>query len=170
MKNIEQFAKQFEGIEHVKREIKRIQSIKCRLKKQKARKDYESEMEKVLKQEQVLKEVRQFLEPRKITVTTMTEEDIKLLDYDETIRAIKSIQSKKCNSQYNSEDLESNIEYQNALKIEEMLKEHRKNIRPIQETVVRKSELNNLIEDLENLEDTVSKEYLLERLNELLEK
>lgn len=168
MKNIEQVAKQFEDVEQVKKELKRVQSVKCRLKKQKFREDYEVEMTKVVQQEQILKEVRQFFEPKKLTVTTMTLEDIKLLDFDETQKAIKSIQSKKCNSQFNSSSLEDNVEYQEAVRIEKMLQDHKLTVKPITDKVVRKSTVNELIQQIENQQEDVSKEYLLEQLKNLL--
>jgi len=168
MKNIQQVAEKFEDVEQVKKEIKRIQSIKCRLKKQKFREDYETEMTKIVQQEQILKEVREFFEPKKLTVTTMTLEDIKLLDYDETQKAIKSIQSKKCNSQFNEVNLELNVEYQEAVRIEKMLQEHKLTVKPITDKVVRKSTVNELIHQIENQQEDVSKEYLLEQLKSLL--
>src|SRR6185312_521267 len=160
MKNIQQVAEKFEDVEQVKKEIKRIQSIKCRLKKQKFREDYETEMTKIVQQEQILKEVREFFEPKKLTVTTMTLEDIKLLDYYETQKAIKSIQSKKCNSQFNEVNLELNVEYQEAVRIEKMLQEHKLTVKPITDKVVRKSTVNELIHQIENQQEDVSKEYL----------
>lgn len=169
LKNIEVIANQFENIEEVKKEIKRIQSVKCRIKKQKERSDYESQMTNIVKQEQVMKEVRQFFEPRKKTVTTLLQSDVDLLDYDETMKAIKSIQSKKCNSQYIQIDLDTNTEYQDALRIEEMLQKHKLLVQPIDKKVVRKSNLSNLMNDIENLDEDVSKEYLLERLAKMIQ-
>lgn len=151
-------------LEVVKKELKRLQSIKCRLLKQKTRKDYEEKMTEVLKEEQLLKEVRNYIEPKKLTVTKMTAEDIKLLNYEETIRALKSIQSKKCLTQY-EEDL---VEYNEAVRIEEMLKEHRSQIRPVEETVVKKSDINSLVQNLEQLKK-LDKDKVLEELKKLLQ-
>ena len=44
----------------------------------------------------IAKRVLEYFEPKKLTVTTMIQSDIDQLDYDETMKAIKSIQSKKC--------------------------------------------------------------------------
>jgi hypothetical protein len=167
LKDIEKLAKKFQDVEEVKKELKKIQSIKCRLKKQKSRKNYEQEMTKVIKQEQALKEVRAYFEPKEKFVTEFTLEDIKLLNHDETIKAIKSIQSKKCNTQYLTANKEDNAEYQNAVKIEKMLLEHKQEVKPLEETVVAKSSLNDLINNLENLEQEISKDYLLEQLRKL---
>jgi hypothetical protein len=160
-------AKKFTGVEDVKAELKRIQSIKCRLKKQKARKDYEDEMTKVVKYEQALKEVREYFEPKKTTVTTMTREEIALLNYEETMKAIKSIQSKKCNTQYLEVDIAQNVEYQKACQIELWLLEHKKTVKPIEDTVVKKSELNDIISNLEQL-DKLDKNKVLDELRKLL--
>jgi len=151
-------------INAVKIELKRLQSIKCRLSKQKARKDYESKMTEVLKEEQLLKEVRNYLEPKKVTVTTMTLEQIKELTYDETIKAIKSIQTKKCLSQYDT-DL---TEYDKAVEIEELLKKHRDSNRPLNDNVVSKNTINDLINNVEQQEQKIDKDWILEQLKKLI--
>ena len=168
MKNIEKFAKNFRDVEEVKKAIRSIQSRKSRLKKQKGRRDYEEKMTEILQQEQILKEVRDYFEPKKIPVTKMTQKDIELLNYEETLRAIKSIQSKKCNTQHLTENIEDNIEYQKACEIERMLLEHKKNIKPIEETVVRKSDINNLIEHLKQQDSKIKTSYVIKLLEELI--
>ncbi len=164
MKNIKKYYESFESLEDVKKEIKKVQSIKCRLKKQKTRKDYDKKMTEVLKKEQILKEVRERFEPKKKVVTEFTKEDVENLDYDETLKAIKSIQSKKCLSQHD----EDKTEYEKAIEIEEMLIEHKKNIKPVDETTIRKTEVENLISHLENFENEVSKDYILKQLKNLI--
>jgi len=170
LKNIEKVAKSYGSVEEVKKAIRSLQSRKSRLKKQKGRADYEELMTEILQQEQLLKEVREYFEPKRTPVPKMTWEDIKLLDYDETIKAIKSIQSKKCLVQHATERIEDNMEYQKACEIEKMLLEHKKNIRPIEETVVRKSDINSLINHLENQEEKISAQYVISLLEELLNK
>ena len=170
MKNIQEVAKNYADVEEVKKALRSLQSRKSRLKKQKGRADYEEQMTEILQQEQLLKEVREYFEPKSTPVTKMTWEDIKLLDYDETIKAIKSIQSKKCLVQHATERIEDNVEYQKACEIEKMLLEHKKNIRPIEETVVRKSDINDLINHLENQEEKIAKEYVISLLKDLLDK
>ncbi len=170
LKNIEQVAKNYADVEEVKLALRSLQSRKSRLKKQKGRADYEEQMTEILQQEQLLKEVRDYFEPKSVPVTKMTWEDIKLLDYDETIKAIKSIQSKKCLVQHATERIEDNVEYQKACEIEKMLLEHKKNIRPIEETAVRKSDINDLINHLENQEEKIAKEYVISLLKNLLDK
>lgn len=169
LKNIAELAEKFTNADEVRKELKRVQSIKCRLKKQKAREDYEDRMKEVLEYEQALKEVRDYFEPKKKPVTQFTWADIQQLDYEETLRAIKSIQSKKCNTQFLTENPEDNVEYQKACEIERMLLEHKKNIKPIEDTVVRKSEIMNLIDHIENLEPKVDRDYVLDLLRKLVQ-
>lgn len=170
LKNVEQMAKNFKNVEEVKKAIRSIQSRKSRLKKQKGREDYEELMTEILQQEQLLKEVRDYFEPKKIPVTKMTKKDIELLNYEETLRAIKSIQSKKCNVQHLTENIEDNEEYKKACQIEEWLLEHKQNIKPIEETVVRKSDINNLIDHLQNQGAKIETKYVISLLEKLLDK
>jgi len=170
LKNVEQVAKNYANVEEVKKAIRSLQSRKSRLKKQKSRKDYEELMTEILQQEQLLKEVRDYFEPKAIPVPKMTKSDIELLNYEETLRAIKSIQSKKCNVQHLTEKIEDNEEYKKACEIEEMLLEHKKKIKPIEETVVRKSDINSLIDHLQNQEEKISTQYVIGLLEELLDK
>lgn len=165
LKEIEKLAQSMNNdLEMVKKELKKVQSQKCRLIKQKSNKTYETEMTKVIKYEQALKETRNYLEPKKIQVTTMTEKDIELLNFDETMKAIRSIQSKKCLSQY-EETLDS---YNEACRIESMLLKHKNEVKPIEETVVKKSSINDLIENLQKLDKKIDKEYIIEQLQNLL--
>lgn len=168
LKNIEKVANELNNdLEKVAKEIKKVQSAKCRLLKQKGRMSYEEDMRKILEQEQILKEVRRLLDPKEKPVTQYEQEDVDRLDYDETIKAIKSIQSKKTISKWLTTTENDNDEYRNAVRIEEMLKKHRDNIRPIEETVVRKSDLVTIIETIEDNHE-LSQERIVELLKGLL--
>lgn len=169
LKNIEELSTKFTNVEEVKIELKRVQSVKCRLLKQKARKDYDVEMSKVVNYEQALKEVRSYFEPKEKPVTMFDEKDIAVLNYEETMKAIKSIQSKKCNSQYLTDDINTNQEYQDALKVEALLLAHKKTVKPIEDTVVKKSDLSQLIQHIETLEEKISKEYVIELLQKMID-
>ena len=170
LKNIEQMAKSFSDVEEVKKALRSVQSRKSRLKKQKSREDYEELMTAILREEQILKEVRDYFEPKKTPVTKMTKEDIEQLNYEETIRAIKSIQSKKCLVQHATEDINDNVEYKKACEIEQMFLKHKENIKPIEEKVIRKSDINDLINHLRNQEEKISTEYVISLLEKLLDK
>lgn len=164
IRDVEKLAAQFESVEQVTKKIKSVQSIKSRLLKQKSREDYEVEYNKITTQENLLQEVRRYMTPKKITVTTMTQEQIAVLTYDETIKAIKSIQSKKCNEQYNDDK----TEYNKAIQIEQWLLAHKEDVKPIEDTVVKKSQINDLINELEQLDEKISREYILEQLRKLV--
>jgi len=155
-------------LEQVKKELKRIQSVKCRLKKQKYKKTYEAEMTETLQYEELLKEVRQLLEPREKFVTQYEQSDVDMLDYDQTIKAIRSIQSKKTLSKWLTENENDNDEYRNAVKIEAMLLEHKKTIQPVDdELYIRKTDLQTIIDTIEST-GKISTAKILEMLKELI--
>ena len=137
-------------LENVKRELKRVASVKCRLIKQKGRVDYEMALESVLKEEQLLKEVRTYITGSKKTVTTFEQEDVDRLTYDETLKAIKSIQSKKTLTKWLTNVEGDNDEYRGACRIEDMLKEHLKSVKPIEDNTVRKSDIQRVIDTIES--------------------
>lgn len=159
--NVEQKMLELNGdMELVRKELKRIQSVKCRLKKQKGKSTYESDMKSVLAEEQLLKEVRDLIEPHEKASTELTKEDIEKFDYDQTMRAIRSIQSKKTLSQYLTEVQYDNDEYRNACKIEEMLLEHKKNVKPLDQNQIYKSKIQMIIETIENNLDLSNEEVI----------
>ena len=168
MKEIEKIAEKFNNdLEAVAKELKRIQSLKCRLKKQKGKKTYEQEMIEVVKYEQVLKEARQLLNPKEKHVTMYTQEDVNMLDYDETIKAIRSIQSKKTLTKWLTNVEGDNDEYRKACEIESMLIARRNAIKPIDNNHIRKSDLQTIIDTIEN-KINLSNEKIVELLKSLL--
>ena len=168
LKEVETVVVKFDNsVENLQKELKRIQSVKCRLKKQKGKSSYEQEMIDVLKYEQVLKEARNLLEPKEKTVTNFEQDDVDRLDYDETIKAIRSIQSKKTLTKWLTTTENDNDEYRNAVRIESMLLEHKELVKPVDETYIRKSELQTVIETLEE-SGQVSQDRILEMLKNLL--
>jgi len=168
LKKIEETSKKFnDNIEEVSKELKRVQSIKCRLKKFKGKSTYEKEMTEVLQYEQILKEVRNLLDPREKPVTKFEQEDVNQLDYDETIKAIRSIQSKKTLSKWLTDVENDNDEYRNACKIESMLINHREKIKPVDKDHVRKSDVQTIIDTIES-SGKLSQEKIVELLKNLV--
>lgn len=167
LKKVEEKANELKTVENVARELKRIQSIKCRLKKQKGKSTYEAEMTEVIKQEQLLKEVRQLLDPKEKPVTMYEQADVDKLDYDETIKAIRSIQSKKTLSRWLTDVEGDNDEFRNAVRIEKMLIERREIIKPVDEHNVRKTEIQTIIDTIES-SGKLSQKQILELLNKLV--
>lgn len=164
---VEEKAKEFGNVEEVAKELKRVQSAKCRLKKQKGKSSYEKDMGEVLKQEQLLKEVKQLLEPKDKPVTKYSQSDVEQLDYDETIKAIRSIQSKKTLSKWLTTIEGDNDEFRNAEKIEKMLIARRETIKPVDENNVRKSEVQTIIDTIEE-SGKLSQEKIVELLKTLV--
>lgn len=168
MKKVEEKARMLgNDMEMVKKELKKVQSVKCRLAKQKGRSDYDQAMKEVLAEEQLLKEVRRLLDPKERAVTEFEQEDVDRLDYDQTVKALKSIQSKKTLSRWLTEVEGDNDEYRNAVRIEEMLKKHRDEVKPVDEAYIRKSELQAVLDAIESAGE-VSQDRIVEMLKELL--
>lgn len=168
MTEIEKVAEKFgNDLEAVANELKRVQSLKCRLKKQKGKKTYEKEMTETVKYEQVLKEARQLLDPKEKPVTMYTQEDVDQLDYDETIKAIRSIQSKKTLTRWLTDVEGDNDEYRKAVEIEKMLVERRESIKPVDNEYVRKTDLQTIIDTIEE-SGKLSQEKIVELLKSLM--
>lgn len=167
LKEVEKVAKELGTVEAVSKELKRVQSTKCRLKKQKGKGSYEQEMNEVLREEQLLKEARQLLDPKEKPVTMYEQEDVDSLDYDETIKAIRSIQSKKTLTRWLTTIEGDNDEFKNAEKIEKMLIERREKIKPVDENNVRKTEIQTIIDTIES-SGKLSQEKVVELLKKLV--
>lgn len=168
MKEIEKLAEKFNNdVAVIAKELKRVQSIKCRLKKQKGKKTYEDEMTEVVKYEQVLKEARQLLDPKEKPVTMYTTEDVEKLDYDETIKAIRSIQSKKTLTKWLTDEAGNNDEYRKACKIEKLLVARRNAIKPVDNEYVRKTDVQTIIDTIES-SGSLSQKKIVELLKSLL--
>lgn len=165
MNNIEMKAQELNNdINEVKRELKRIASVKSRLKRQRGKSTYEVEMNEVLQYEELLKDVRSFISGETKSVPQYTEEDIKILSYDETIRAIKSIQSKKSLTKWLTSVEGDNDEYRNACRVEQLLRAHKDTLQPESSTSLSKSTISGILDR----SDSMTKEELIEELRALL--
>lgn len=168
LKEVEKISVKFDNdVGKIGTELKRIQSVKCRLKKQKGKSSYEKEMTEVLRYEQVLKEARQLLDPKEKSVTMYEQSDVDELDYDETIKAIRSIQSKKTLTKWLTTVENDNDEYRKACEIEKMLIERRESTKPTDNEHVRKTELQTIIDTMET-SGNLSQEKILELLKSLV--
>lgn len=169
LKEIEKKANELKTVENVNRELKRIASVKCRLKKQKGRADYSDKMTDVLQQEQILKEAKNLISPAKKTVTTYTQNDVDLIDdYDELAKAIRTIQSKKTLSRWLTTTEGDNDEFRNAEKIEKMLLERRKIIKPVDDANIRKTDVQKIIDTIESSGE-LSQEKIIELLKNIIQ-
>ena len=155
------------NLESVKKAIKAVQTRKCNLAKNKFQKDYDEKMLKILAEERLLVEVRQLLKPTDKKVPDYTQADVEKLDYDETLKAIKSIQSKKFHTRWLNEREGDNDEFRSACQIEEWLLEHKKQVRPVDDIYIRKSDLVTIIDTIKTTGD-IKIETIIELLEELL--
>ena len=168
LKKVEEISVKFDNdVVKIATELKRVQSVKCRLKKQKGKSSYEKEMTEILKYEQILKEARQLLEPREKSVTMYEQTDVDELDYDETIKAIRSIQSKKTLTKWLTTVEGDNDEYRKACEIEKMLIERRESTKPTDNEHVRKTDVQTIIDTIET-SGQLSQEKVLELLKSLI--
>lgn len=169
LKKVEAKANELKTVENVNRELKRIASVKCRLKKQKGRADYSDKMTEILQQEQLLKEAKNLINPAKKTVTAYTQNDVDLIDdYDELAKAIRTIQSKKTLSRWLTTVEGDNDEFRNAEKIEKMLLERRKIIKPVDDANIRKTDVQKIIDTIESSGE-LSQEKIIELLKNIIQ-
>lgn len=168
LKKVEKVANELKTVENVNRELKRIASVKCRLKKQKGRADYSDKMTEILQQEQILKEAKNLIDPKEKPVTQYEQADVDQLDYDETIKAIRSIQSKKTLSRWLTTVDGDNDEYRNAVRIEKMLIERREKIKPVDDANIRKTDVQKIIDTVESSGE-LSQEKIIELLKNMIQ-
>lgn len=150
----------------INKELKKLASQKCRLKKQKGHKNYDELMAELLKREQVVKEAKRLVDPKEKPVTAYDQDDIAILDYDQTVKAIKSIQSKKANTRWLTAEEGDNDEFRNACKIEAMLLKHKETVKPVEEAYVRRSQIDMIIDEIESTAD-IKVSTILEMLKSL---
>lgn len=124
-------------------------------------------MTETLKYEQILKEAKNLLNPKEKPVTMYDQKDVDQLDYDETIKAIRSIQSKKTLSKWLTDIEGDNDEYRKACEIEKMLVERRNQIKPVDNEFVRKTDVQTIIDTLES-SGNLSQEKVVELLKKLV--
>lgn len=158
-------AKQYQGnLRALKDKIRAVQSKKCMLKKRKSVENYEQAMAEILAEEQVLKEARELLDPHDRKVTEYTEADVQALDYDSARKALRSIQSTKCLTSSLAED---KGRYENALKIEKMIKARLEEVKPIEDGLIKKKELIGVIDAIKT-GHKMKTEDIVKMLEELL--
>ncbi len=165
MNKIEKMSKNYDTISIIK-ELRKVQSQKSRLKKQKFKSNYETEMTKLLLKEEDLKQVRELLNPKVKKTTEFTKDDIGILDYNETLKCLNNIHSKKSLSRWLTEEEGQNEEFKNAERIEKMLLEHKKLVQPVDEQNVRKTDVQKVIVQIK--ENKLTNQKIIEMLESLL--
>jgi hypothetical protein len=147
--------------------LKRVQTEKCRWKKMKGHVDYEQRMIEILSEEQILKEARNLLNPKEKPVTQYTKADIDQLDYDETVKAIRSIQSKKSIVQWKTAVQGDSDEYRDCIRIELLLLDHKKEVKPHDDIYILKTDVQTIIDTMESVNE-VSREMIIDLLKSLM--
>ena len=159
------------------RELKRVASIKCRLKKAPGRLDYQANMTACLQEEQLLKNVRDYLVGPRKTVNELTADDIADMSYDEVCKAIRSIQSKKTHTKWAEDCLKdeeglfipgSGAMYQEACRIEGLLAARRAELKPATEGMISVVALRDLLDTLKLCSD-IDAATCINRIEEFLE-
>jgi hypothetical protein len=174
---IEKAAELNNDLVEVNKALKRVASVKCRLKAAAGKPTFNDDMTRCLQEEQLLKHVKGFLtEPRK-TVNNLTAEDIEALNYDEVCKAIRSIQSKKTHTKW-AEDCKKDEDgmfipgsgdaYKEACRIEAMLLERKHELKPVGTTGFSKAALRDLLDEL-RLCSGIEASTVLDRITAFLE-
>lgn len=168
LKSIEKVCEMYNNdIEAIKKAKKALSSQKSKLIKQKGRPDYNQVMNEILEKFQVLSEAERLLEPRKKTCMDLTKDDIDIMTYDEVMKAKNSIWSMKSRTLYITDIPGDNDEYRKACRIEELLNDRLKDVKPIEDTVVRKSDIQMIIDTIKAAGD-LSNERIIELLQNLI--
>ena len=84
------------SIEELNKELKRVSSLKCNLKKRKNVADYDAELADILSYDDLVKEVKYSLSNKGKTYFDFDKADIEALTVEELVRFRKGISSKKC--------------------------------------------------------------------------
>lgn len=174
---IEKAAELNNDLVEVNKALKRVASVKCRLKAAAGKPTFNDDMTRCLQEEQLLKHVKGFLtEPRK-TVNNLTAEDVEAMNYDEVCKAIRSIQSKKTHTKW-STDCKTDEDgliipgtspaYIEACRIESMLLERKHVLKPVGTTGFSKAALRDLIAELRLCSD-IDAATVLDRIESSME-
>ena len=155
-------------IDLVQKELKRIASVKCRLKKMPGRPSFHDEMTRVLQEEQLLKNVREYINGPRKNVSTLTQEEVDIMTIDDVMKALKAIQSKKTHTKWLTDEPGNNDQYREACRIENMLKARRDALQPKNCNVIHKIDLQKMLDTLKGCSDLTAEECI-RRIEEFME-
>ena len=155
-------------IDLVQKELKRIASVKCRLKKMPGRPTFHEEMTRVLQEEHLLKNVRDYINGPRKNVNTLTQEEVDQMTIDDVMRALKAIQSKKTHTKWLTTEPGNNDQYREACRIESMLKARRDALQPKNCNVIHKIDLQRMLDTLKACSDLTAEECIA-RIEEFME-
>lgn len=141
----------------IKREQKRIASIKCRLKKSPRRSTFNEEMTKILQEEYLLTAVKDLVNGPRKNVNTLTQDEVDKMNAEEVIKAIKAIQSKKYHTRWLNDEDGNNDDYREACRIEDMLKRRRASLTS---NSASPYELQKLLDTLKTCDDITAEDCI----------
>lgn len=168
LKSIEKLANSYNNdLTSINKRLKTLASQKSRLKNQKGLPNYEEKMREILDEYQALTEAKNLLEPKSKTCMDWTQDDINIMTYDEVMKGKNSIASKKSHTRWLTTIEGDNDEFRKACQIENMLNERLKVVKPIEDTVVRKSDIIKIIDTIKASGD-LSQERIVELLEGLI--
>ena len=143
------------------KELKRVASLKCNLKKRKGVVDKEKELVEILSYEDMVKEVKNGKLNKGKSYFEFEKEDIDKLEIDELVRFRKGVSSKKCLDGGDSEILEKCEE---LLKYSKEVLDDKRNKE--EKELIKKSEICKLLENYKMGGDV---KILIEKLEEMVE-
>lgn len=149
------------GIEELNKELKRVGSLKCNLKKRKGVVNYEESLREILKYEDEVKEVKYSLMNKGKSYYEMNESEIEVMSVDELVRFRKGVSSKKCLDGGDSEVLER---CERLLKFSKEVLDRKRDKE--EKDLISRNEIRKL---LENYEMVGNVELLVESLKNLVE-
>ena len=149
------------SIEELNKELKRVSSLKCNLKKRKGVVDYNEALKELLSYDDLVKEVKYSLMNKGKTYYDYNSEDIEKLSIDELGRFRKGIASKKC---LDGGDPEIYNRCEELLNISKEVLDRKRNSE--EKSLVSKNDLRILLENFEMSSDV---ELLIQSLRGLVE-
>lgn len=149
------------GIEELNKELKRVASLKCNLKKRKGVVNYDEELKGILSYEDEIKEIKYSLMNKGKSYFEFDFEDIDKLEISELERFRKGISSKKC---LDGSDVEIFDRCEELLEYSKKVLDEKRN-KEVKE-LISKNELRKLLENYEMVGDV---EILVESLRRLVE-
>jgi len=151
MKKVIGLVKVYENDENgLKKEFKRLESVKCRSKKRIDKKEFKEKYEMSIKELEVLKMVRNEIKKRKgvknvKVVYELSKEDIDNMDLIEIIKSIRNIDSKRCNLRYINDNYKKDSLYLKCEEIKIWLLNRKKELENM--GILKKEDIMKIIEN-----------------------
>ena len=161
MRNIATVAEELNyDLEVINRELKRLASVKCRIKKMPGRSDFQEKLTEVLQEEEMMKCVKAYVVGPRKNVNYLTQDEVDSMTLDETMKALKAIQSKKTHTKWLTTEPGDNDEYREACRIEQMLKDHRDSMAPKKLGMLGKNDVMQMLDTVGMCNDLTAEECI----------